>query len=175
MNPYLWNKEIDVQVELAGRLSSVLKMLGRGTMEAHYEYGPEKFYNQQVWARVTCEPSVLTEYEGKRTVYYPDIVIWDEVDPKDPPDSHDDDGVFPILWACELKYRSGNAIHGDIDKLKGLIEEGTVKFGCILSLEQVHGTTESGAVWTDTDSRLWTCEATLKSFTPYKGIISPSE
>lgn len=23
MNPYLWNKEIDVQMELAGRLSSV--------------------------------------------------------------------------------------------------------------------------------------------------------
>jgi hypothetical protein len=43
MNPYLWNKEIDVQMKLAGRLSSVLKILGRGTMEARYEYGPEQF------------------------------------------------------------------------------------------------------------------------------------
>ena len=99
--PFLWDRERDIQVALASRLSTVLLSLGKGTVEG--EYTGTGFKGIQTYSRISCEPPLRISVRGKTRICYPDVVLWDDLsDPHKPP------ADWPALWACEIKYGAGS-------------------------------------------------------------------
>lgn len=76
-SPYKWDKEIDIQVDIASRIKLAYKSLDMDDMRASYKVNVSGFEKEQIYSRVCCEP--LTYYDwtdGKRYSCQPDIVIF---------------------------------------------------------------------------------------------------
>jgi len=151
-------KEIDVQVELTSRLARVYDLIGRGTFVATYA-DPLVPGVEQRWPRVACEPYARI---GEGGWAFPDVVVQDDcADPANPPDAVDS-GIYPLLWACEVKFR--NTIEpdsGDLQKLHSLVDAGHLKFGCVLSMSMERSRSGDGLVWGDREKNVWTLGAEL--------------
>lgn len=160
-SPYRWAQEIDVQVELASRLSTVLRQLGRDSLLANYRVGAiPGFETNQRWSRVTCEPVVKYTFTDQRTYKCkPDIVLWDDIrDANNPPDEEH----FPILWACEIKYTSQEPADWDLQKLRFLVRQGTMRFGCWIRMQRLRALAGSGIEWQrDVDEHVWVGDVKL--------------
>jgi hypothetical protein len=119
VSPYLWLQEIDVQVELVARIkSSVANAFPdlsylKGSISIRVN-GDSK---EQMFSRITCEPYVKPPGGGYRIL--PDIVIWDDGNGES---QYINDGDWPIIWACEIKYKTTDYGLSDFNRLKGLVE-----------------------------------------------------
>lgn len=163
--PYRWFRERDVQVALASRLDLAYNLMGYGTLEGKYESVVEGYENTQIWSRVSCEPSIKYIYkeDDKQYICRPDIVVWDDIDdPNNPPDATG--GYWPILWACEIKYDTQiePPSSWDLKKMKYLIGEKKLRFGCWLQMKLELGVGD-GIVWQKEglEQNLWYCNAKL--------------
>jgi len=160
--PYRWNREIDVQVAIAYRLTVACDLIGQGTLIGNYPSVLPGF-RPQVWNRVSCEPKVIYTFtDGKQYHCFPDIVIWDDIpDPDNPPDTQEG-GFWPILWACEIKYTEGSDYGTwDREKMEFLLDQKIVKFGCWVQMRREVGT---GPAWVrEMHERFWRCDATVTS------------
>lgn len=157
--PYLWEKELDIQIELASRLQRILRELGRGEIEANYKnaiMGHEK----QLWSRVNCEPGIQYLYNGESYTCHPDLVIWDDIeDPDNPPDNWSD---WKILFALELKYfAKPDTENWDIKKLRYLIDQRKIKYGCWLNIRRERTNEGNGVKWEKIQENLWSCNVYL--------------
>jgi len=156
--PYRWMRERDLQAEIGGRLNTIFSMQGLGTVKGNYKWVAPGFEPEQEWNRVSYEPYVGYEYEpGKRTHCHPDIVIWKDREGSEPiPEGQ----LWPILWACELKYGSPDDGSGDIKKLTTLIEQEYVQFGCCVKVQFVTSPAPVGYKWvyTSLGRQLWSAD-----------------
>lgn len=159
--PFLWAREIHIQAELGGRLSQVLSLQGMGTLTGSYGHGLRHFDERQTWSRVGYQPNIPYRYGDKLLRCHPDVVIWDDVDELGKPPSPDyaSGHTWPIAWACELKYGSADSGEWDAEKLKLLLADGRIKFGCAVN---VHFSPSADGIhieWerTSPNSRLWIC------------------
>ena len=144
-NPYLWNNEIDVQIEIACRIKKALKHMGKERIEAKYK----GYRTMEIFSRVCCEPPIYFKSQGKRKKCFPDIVVFDDIpDPSKPPDEPDKKRNWPMLWVCEIKYETewGGDFQKcnrefDQTKLKALLQQkdGT-QYACILDLKRTQNT-----------------------------------
>ena len=76
----------------------------------------------------------------------PDIVILDDIaDPTNPPDLNG--GNWPILWACEIKYQNEGSDDWDIEKLRYLITQGVVQYGCWIKMLRLLAPQGNGVIW----------------------------
>lgn len=159
-HPYRFDRERDVQVELASRLSTLFSLVDEDTVEGNYEDVIEGFQNNQLHSRIACEPYVPYTYkDGNDYGCYPDVVIWDEIeDPNSPPNEN-----WPTLWACEIKYTTNEPGAWDIEKLEYLIEQKRIRFGGWLTMRFQRAKKGNGLLWkrNKLGSHLWTCEAFL--------------
>ena len=138
--PYRWDKEIDIHTELAGRLSNLCELVGRGVVEGTYKDVIPGF-EPQLWSRVACEPYVSYMYENKLCRCHPDIVIWDDLaNPESPPE----EANWPILWACEIKYTNKEPGDWDLEKLQYLVRQNHIKHGCWLRFHKSRATSGNG-------------------------------
>lgn len=129
--PYRWSTEIDVQVELASRLLSEYKQIGKDTVIGNYRGAVPGFEHNQVWNRVCCEPKV---YFNNREYCYPDVVVWDDIlDANSPPDAEEYRN-WPIIWLCEIKLDWSDTSGWDQEKMKQLLTEDTTQYACGLQL-----------------------------------------
>lgn len=129
--PYRWSTEIDVQVELASRLLSEYKQIGKDTVIGNYRGAVPGFEHNQVWNRVCCEPKV---YFNNREYCYPDVVVWDDIlDANSPPDAEEYRN-WPIIWLCEIKLDWSDMSGWDQEKMERLLAENTTQYACGLQL-----------------------------------------
>ncbi len=159
--PYRWMKERDLQAEIGGRLNQIFSLQGLGTVEGKLKWVASGFKADQSWSRVSYEPYVYYEYEkGKFSYCHPDIVIWDYLETGESPPEHQ---LWPILWACELKYGSPNDGSDDIKKLKKLIQQKKIKFGCAVRVHFTKGRKGIGIKWSDAGHgrHLWVCDVSM--------------
>lgn len=135
-NPERWEREIDLQCELRSRLMSVFSLLGCGYISEDMTR-QDKTRLTLSNARVACEP-VIAGVTGANS---PDVVIWDAVEGKCPPQK----GIWPILWACEIKLSSKKTgALADVTKLEHLLDgyDQILKYGCAVHF-QVNGDYET--------------------------------
>ena len=158
--PYLWGKELDIQIELASRLQMILRDLGKGEVQANYS-SAIKGYENQLWNRVNCEPGIKYTYsDGKAYTCHPDLIIWDDMLDKNAPPADWSD--WPILFALELKYfAKPSHDNWDIKKLKYLIDQGKIKYGCWLNIRRERSKKGNGIEWEQLQKNLWSCNAYL--------------
>lgn len=126
LNPSHWFQEIDVQSELSHRISSALKQMNLQFFRAPHSH----YRNIHEFSRVACEPYV---YLGgaKPSYVHPDIVVWDD----DESGQYTlNSGKWPIIWACEIKYTSGEPNSADLDRLKQLLSDEIIFAGCWIKL-----------------------------------------
>jgi len=146
-NPYLWEKERDIQVELTSRIKAAYKKKKMDTVWGKYTrwVDPAFWEKGQFYNRVCCEPLVYYEYKkGKRDVCRPDIVVWDDIKNPKNPDQDDRSKINSgILWACEIKFfRSwGKEVDDkkdwDLGKLRHLLKQSDgVKYACWLDIKR---------------------------------------
>jgi hypothetical protein len=166
-NPYRWSKEIDMQAELAARLDTVYRLLGRSTVRANYRNAIAGFEGKQRWSRVCCEPRVPFEWQDERATCFPDIAVFDDInDPNSPPDA-DGKGAFPLLWVCEIKVDLPSGTHrqkeewGDIPKLRALLQQGVARYACWLTIRRQRAMSGDGIQWDKREERMWQCTAEL--------------
>ena len=165
-SPYLWSREIDVQVELCSRLLRQYQSLGLGTIMGNYREVVRGFERRQLWNRVCCEPEVwYTSASGGREYCEPDVVVWADIeDPANPPDEvrgHN----WPILWLCELKLDWSDTSDWDREKIGRLLEEGTTKHACGLRLFRKRATSGPGIDWEFVTDQFRVCTAQLPYLT----------
>lgn len=131
--PYRWTYETDLQAEIGGRLNQVFSLQGLGTVEGDYKWAAPGFDRKQQWSRVSYGTYISCEYEpGKSSHYHPDLVIWDELGQ----DGEIPDGqLWPVLWACELKYDSPDDGSSDVEKLCQLIDQKKITYGCSVQVQ----------------------------------------
>jgi len=168
-NPYAWDREVDIQSEIASRLVTAYRLIGYAHVVGNYP-DPLKGYPKQNHSRVSCGPQVRYRYkDGKRYTCYPDIVVWADLEDPDKPPHWT---VWPILWACELKYGGSQPRSWDIEKLRYLIAQGTVQYGCFISLKRRSSRDGKCLVWRrDGKRRLWYCSASLPGENRVSSII----
>jgi len=162
-NPHYWEREIDIQSELKGRLATIFSLIGRGEVISREEGSPAspglKTYR---FSRVACEPSISYTYsDGEQYRAMPDIVVWDALpDPLQSPE----DG-WPILWACEIKYKNSTATEWDIEKLGYLLDQKRIQFGCWLVFCMDDSLEKPLVSWTKSahGKHLWKCIASAPS------------
>ena len=160
--PYRWLKERDLQAEISGRLSQIFNLQGKGTLQGKHRW----IESEQTWSRVSCEPYVGYVYYSKRSRCYPDIVIWKDIDSKKQPTDETSTG-WPILWACELKYGSSNKGEWDREKLRLLLEQDKIEYGCSINIHFEKSSTSITLSWEKElvkgkqPNRLWVCDITL--------------
>lgn len=162
--PYRWPMERDVQVELASRISSVYKIIGRDTVRGNYSDAIPGFEHNQNWNRVSCEHTLSYIYkDGKRYRCHPDIIIWDDIDNPDSPPDAAGDRNWPMLWLCEIKLRGDEEESWDIEKMKYLLTQRDTKYACWLNLFLERVKTGDGISWDkpDKNEKLWICTAKL--------------
>jgi hypothetical protein len=160
--PYRWDYERDVQMELAARLTTFCRLIGQDTLEGHYPAYVVPGYNiPQRWSRVVCEAIIPYRYsDGSTNPCRPDIVIWDDIpDPRNPPP----EGHWPILWACEIKYHAEEPSAWDLEKLDYLIAQGKVQYGCWLTMLRSVALSGNGITWEPApqNNQIWLCKAQL--------------
>lgn len=171
-SPYKWDKEIDIQVEIASRIKTCYQKLGKDEMNASYKVNIKGFEREQVYSRVCCEPIVFYKYEdGIRYPCFPDIVIYQDIEnPKPPPDETEQKTNWPMLWICEIKYwtewiSTPKKDDWDINKMKYLLKQkdGT-KSACWLTFyrERERDLSSKGIkIKRYENNRLWECVVRL--------------
>ena len=163
-SPYLWDREIDIQVELVSRLKTVMSLTGYGEVIGRYPGAIEKSEQEIRYSRVRSCPTLRFEIEGTNRTVKPDVVIWGDLDRLEDAEL-DESGVkpWPIIWACEIKYMGSSA--SDVDKLKQLIEIGRIKYGCVLDIRWEDRPEKRSIVWErhSLKARLWSCTAFVSS------------
>lgn len=174
-SPFVWNKERDVQVELANRIKSAIK--GKDKYWANYKCITDKvkgFEQGQEFSRVCCEPLVYYKNnKGKRDVCFPDIVICDAPDnPVHPQELWKKKRNDPIIWICEIKYQRewkkpySSEIDDiyDLEKIKYLLkqEDGT-KYACWLNMSRTRASSGNGFPKPIKDCRVRVYNVTLPS------------
>jgi len=160
--PRFWYTEADVQAELFIRLRNFFGLQGMNSVFAEYPEETKGLTGLQEWARVTCEPTLYYTFEDEENCECrPDLVIWEDADSDSPPDAVE--GNWPILWACEIKYRDYNLGSWDQDKLRHLINQKIVNHGCWLALSAVPADSGKGIRWEKDKkcAKIWTCYANL--------------
>lgn len=160
-NPHYWEREIDIQSELKGRLSTIFSLTGFGEVKSQEEIElPSRKISTYRYSRVACEPSISYKYsDGKQYRAMPDIVVWDTLpQPLKQPDA------WPILWACEIKYKNFSPSDWDVEKLGYLLDQQQISFGCWLVFH-MDDSEEPSVTWEKTThgTRLWTCTVTAPS------------
>lgn len=156
--PYSWANEIDIQVEIASRLSTVFRLVGIGPVRANNRQdalvGLEMV---QDWGRVACEPALALG--PRRGLCKPDIVILKNV-PK--PDSPPPTREFPAHWACEIKYGRKPNSDRDFQKIRRLVDLRIVDYGCCLAVVRARASNGNGIKWThEKGGKVWQCQALL--------------
>ena len=161
-SPYLWSREIDIQVELSSRLLKQYQSLGLGTVMGNYKDTVRGFENRQLWNRVCCEPEVwYASASGNRERCEPDVVVWADLEePNKPPDEVRGQN-WPILWLCELKLDWPDASDWDREKITSLLEEGTTQQACGLRLFRKRATSGLGIDWEFVTDRFRICTVQL--------------
>lgn len=134
-NPFLWARERDIQAEIGGRLSQIFTLQGLGDVKGSYGHNMRDFEDTQTWSRVAFEPYVPYVYgeAGEATRCHPDVVIWDDLNDRKPP-NYQDYETWPIAWACEIKYGSRDSGDWDRWKLRLLIEQERIAAGCTIQI-----------------------------------------
>ena len=158
LQPFRWIKERDLQVELGSRLGQALSSQGLGTLTGPYGHGLTHYDDVQSWARVAFEPYIPYEANGVRSRCHPDIVIWDDLNGRSSP-NYSLSEIWPIAWACELKYGSPDEGTWDIEKLRILIDQGRIQYGCSLRVQFSPADSGNGISWerVDRGRYLWIC------------------
>jgi len=156
-NPHHWDREIDIQSELRARLATIFSLTGLGQVVFHEEGHPPSIESKTYrYSRVSCEPSIPYTYsDQKEHLAVPDVVIWDTLaDPTIVPK----DG-WPVLWACEIKYKSSDHSDWDEKKLGYLLDEKRIEFGCWLKFHIDNSLREPLISWDKRQygTRLWVC------------------
>lgn len=151
INPYLWMTEIDVQAEIATRIRSFLQLRGIDKVLGNYSDAVSGFEGRQLWSLVTCEPTITYKYKNEQeSDCRPDIVIWDKnVDSDNPPDK--ESGNWPILWACEIKFGRRQNTKWDLEKLRYMISQKVIAYGCSLNISLNRANHGNGISWKDDD------------------------
>lgn len=165
--PYRWSRERDVQMDLASRISSVYRIIGRDTVTGNYSNAVSGFEGNQRWNRVCCEHTISYTYkDGKRYNCYPDIIIWDDIENPDSPPDEAGDHNWPMLWICEIKLEGEKEANWDEEKMRYLLTQGDAKYGCWLNLCLSRAKTGDGITWEKSvgNERLWLCTAMLPAF-----------
>lgn len=160
--PYRWEYERDIQVELSSRLSQLYTLINEDLIEVHYDNVLEGYENKQFRSRVGCEYLVRFRYkDGKNYGCHPDVVIFDKPNNKKVLTST----TLPILWACEIKYSYSKPDSWDVDKLEYLINQSQINYGCWLTLIKERAKTKQSINWLRNkgNRKLWICEARLPS------------
>lgn len=157
-DPYRWDREIDFQAELFSRLSQVYRLVGVGTVKAIYKKETDPLEREPQYSRVACEPWIDYRSKGRKYRAYPDIVVWDDIpDPTKPPP------IWPVLWACEIKYGSSSkdGAGPDLEKLGYLIRQRRIQYGCWLRLFFKRAREGDGLFWNKhaIGQKLWICDA----------------
>jgi hypothetical protein len=157
--PFLWARERDLQAEIGGRLTQVFSLQGLGTITGPYGHGLKGYVKEQTWSRVAFEPYVPYVYKGKTERCHPDIVIWDDLNGREAP-NYSAGETWPIVWACELKYGSRDNGEWDLEKLRLLIDQKRIRYGCCVNVEFSRAVTGDGITWEQTDMGrfLWLCQ-----------------
>jgi len=162
--PYRWPRERDVQTELASRLRSVYRIIGRDTIVGNYSDALAGFEGNQKWNRVCCEHTISYTYkDGKKYRCYPDIIIWDDIEnPDSPPDA---DGIsnWPVLWLCEVKLEEKEKENWDVEKMRYVLTQGDAKYACWLNFSIKRAEAGNGVTWENPlkNNRLWLCGVML--------------
>ena len=137
-SPYLWLQEIDVQIELAIRISQILRFKGIDTIEAQHTHCS----GYRDFSRLTCEPYVVLKQPIKYA--HPDIVIWDGQDKHDFNNNENDEnrtidtinsGKWPIIWVCEIKYTAEKPDDLDKNRLKAILDNKTAFEACWIKMQ----------------------------------------
>lgn len=157
--PFRWARERDLQAEIGGRLNQVFSLLGLGTITGPYGHGLPEYPDVQKWARVAFEPYVPYFSNSQKARCHPDIVIWDDLNGRKVP-NYENGEIWPIAWACELKYGSRDKGGRDLTKLHLLIEQQQIRHGCLVNVEFPRAADGSGITWEKTDKGrfLWLCQ-----------------
>lgn len=152
-SPFLWLQEIDIQVEIASRISRVLRLQGLHTIQAHHSH----YSGTHSFSRVTCEPYV--KVQGSPTYVHPDIVVWDDGD-----DSNQtlNSGEWPILWVCEIKYVAEQPNDDDLHRLQQIVARETTASACWLKMLLGPSVSHGGINWMQS-GRIEICEALRKA------------
>ena len=134
-NPMRWLQEIDVQVELAGRMGAALRLIGKNSVLArHSHYPVADVVDPFELSRVTCEPYVkLRRGDGEESYAHPDLVVWDDGESDLPVNN----GYFPTIWVCEIKYKSSIAELDDSEdpeRMSSLVRNSWGRYACCLEL-----------------------------------------
>ena len=153
--PTLWQREIDVQTEIAGRLSAAYKLLGLYEVCVTAKNG-----ETEVVPRVCCEPTVYYKWKGEKCWAYPDITVLGDPDTKSHNYGAKVSGAL-ILWACEIKYDSRDSSGWDVAKLRSLIKQEQIGFGLWLQVHSSQDESVEAIYWEKEEKqfRLWNCEA----------------
>jgi len=162
--PYRWAREIDIQAEIANRISIAYKDIDKDTVIGNYKDAIPGFEKNQKWNRVCCEPKIIYTYKDKKKYpCYPDIVIWDDIDNPDSPPDQNKNKNWPMLWICEIKLNQKEAADWDINKMKYLINQGAAKYGCWLNLNCKRANKGNGISWVKLlkHNKLWSCTIML--------------
>lgn len=141
-SPYEWDKEIDIQTEISGRIKYAYKKLAKDTMKASYKVKVNGFEQEQLYSRVCCEPLIYyQDKNGERYSCFPDIVIYKDIeDPASPPDKIEQKINWPMLWVCEIKYwnewiSTSKKDEWDIEKMRYLLrQKDGAKYACWLTI-----------------------------------------
>lgn len=162
-NPHYWEREIDIQSELRGRLSTIFSLTGFGhVMSQEKDSQSPEMLRTYRFSRVCCEPNIRYTYsDGKEYGAKPDIVVWDALpDPLNQPEDR-----WPILWACEIKYKYFPASEWDIEKLGYLLDQNRINFGCWLIFLIDSSISKPSVSWEKSSHgmRLWKCTVTAPS------------
>ena len=162
--PYKWYTETDIQTEIASRIRFSYQVIGKGTVLGNYTEAVAGFERNQTWSRVSCQPTVTYTHSDRRKYYcYPDIVIWEDLeDPNSPPDQTEG-ANWPMLWVCEIKFNGQPEEDWDLAKMRYLVAQNEVKYGCWLNMFRRRAETGSGISWERSleNQRLWVCTAML--------------
>ena len=127
--PHRWWREIDVQVEIASRLQRALALVGLDRMPAVF---PKVGKGQA--SVIHCEPGMVREPEATKGLVHPDIVMWEHMPPGQD-ERHVTTGEVTALWACEIKYTSGQSSDGDVEKLRKLQEGDRLRCGAFVQMD----------------------------------------
>jgi hypothetical protein len=95
-----------------------------------------------------------------RSHCHPDVVIWKDLNTDEKPPENQ---IWPILWACELKYCSPDNGAGDVKKLINLILQGRIEFGCSIRVHFARDPHGIGINWQGTEHgrQLWICDVSM--------------
>jgi hypothetical protein len=92
---------------------------------------------------------------GAGTSYaHPDIVVWDDHDSRM---TTLNSGKWPMVWACEIKYTTGEPDPTDLDRLRQMLRDKVLYVGCWIKLI-VNTTTDMSDHDTTNDPNLWIIE-----------------